>query len=262
LSAVATRAAKSAKAGEIRIGLSGWSYPAWRHDFYAGVPQRRWLAHCAEAFNAVEVNATFYRLLKPATYVKWHDETPPDFVFAIKGSRFVTHVHLLKEPAPHVAIQREVTAGLGDKLAVVLWQLPARLAKDLARLAEFADVLGDWQGVRHALEFRDETWFDDETAELLARHRFAVCLSDAAGWPLWDRVTTDLVYARLHGHTDTYHSRYSDRALDDWAARVAAWSREGRAVHVYFDNTDGGHAPKDAKRLMARLGIERGTDST
>lgn len=252
-------AAAPAKAGDIRVGLSGWSYPSWRHEFYEGVPQRRWLAHCAEQFNAVEVNATFYRLLRPATYVKWHDETPADFVFAIKGSRIVTHVHLLKDPAPHVAIQRDVTAGLADKLAVVLWQMPARLKKDLGRLAAFAAALEDWPAVRHALEFRHASWFDDETADLLARHRFAACMSDAAAWPMWQRVTADLVYMRLHGHTDTYHSRYSDRALDAWAARIAGWSREGRAVQVYFDNTDGGHAPKDAKRLMARLGMERGS---
>lgn len=240
----------------IRIGLSGWSYPAWRSGFYKDVPQRRWLTHCAAHFDTIEVNATFYRMLNSAICAKWRAETPDGFVFAIKGSRIVTHLHLLKAPTA-VAAQRENIAALGDKLRSMLWQVPARLQKDIDRLAGFARELAGWSGVRHAVEFRHDSWFDDETAELLAAHGLAICVSDAADWPRWDRVATDLVYVRLHGAECTYHSRYDDRKLENWARRIKAWHDENRTVYVYFDNDAEGHAPYDAMRLMALLDVER-----
>jgi len=237
-----------------RIGTSGWSYPGWRQGFYAGVPRRRWLEHCARQFTAIEVNATFYRLLRPATYQGWRGQTPDGFVFAIKGSRFVTHLRRLQQPEQPVALQRERTAGLGDKLAAVLWQLPPDLEKDLERLEGFVRALGGWPEARHAIEFRHPSWFDDQVAECLSRAALAVCLSDAAGWPMWERVTTDLVYVRLHGHQRTYASGYDRRALSGWAARVRGWLAEGRQVHLYFDNDAEGRAPYDALRLLELLG--------
>jgi len=241
----------------IRIGLSGWSNPAWRSGFYKGVPQRLWLAHCAAHFNTVEVNATFHRMLKQASYARWRAETPDSFVFAIKGNRVVTHFRLLKDPAAPIATQKDNSAALGNKLRVVLWQLPERLYKDIDRLASFARALAVWTGVRHAVEFRHDTWFDDETAGLLAEHGLAVCISDAADWPLWDRVTTNLVYIRLHGAECTYHSRYDDDALNSWAQRIKTWRDERRAVYVYFDNDAEGQAPYDALRLVDLLKLER-----
>jgi uncharacterized protein YecE (DUF72 family) len=241
----------------IRVGLSGWSYPAWRSGFYKDVPQRRWLAHCAAHFNTIEVNATYYRMLKPANYARWYDETPDGFVFAIKGNRVITHLRLLKDPAAPIAAQKDNSAALGDKLRVVLWQLPARLRKDIGRLSGFARELAVWSGVRHAIEFRHGTWFDDETAGLLAKHKLAICVSDAADWPRWDRVSTDFVYVRLHGAVRTYHSRYDDEELESWARRIKAWRDESRVVYVYFDNDAEGHAPYDAMRLMALLDVER-----
>jgi uncharacterized protein YecE (DUF72 family) len=234
-----------------RIGTSGWSYPFWRAGFYAGVPQRRWLAHCAAHFTAIEVNATFYREVKAATLERWRDETPDDFVFAIKGHRYVTHVRRLKAPVEPVLRQRGAAAPLGAKLAAVVWQLPANFAKDMARLQGFLDVLARWPEARHAIEFRHESWFDDEVADALSRHRIANCISDAADWPLWDAVTTDLVYVRLHGHTETYASPYGERALRAWARQASGWLAEGREVHVYFDNDALGAAPYDAMRLLA-----------
>jgi len=241
----------------IRVGLSGWSYPAWRSGFYKDVPQRRWLAHCATHFNTIEVNATFYRMLKQASYARWRAETPDGFVFAIKGNRAVTHFRLLKGPAAPIAAQKDNSAALGDKLRVVLWQVPARLQKDIRRLAGFARELAVWSGVRHAVEFRHGTWFDDETAELLAEHGLAICISDAADWPRWDRVSNDLVYVRLHGAVRTYHSRYDDKELASWAQRIKVWHDESCVVHVYFDNDAEGHAPYDAMRLMELLDITR-----
>ena len=116
------------------------------------------------------------------------------------------------------------------------------------------DPLGRGPKPRHAIEFRDPSWFDDEVATALARHRVANCLSDAADWPLWDAVTTDLVYVRPHGHSDTYASRYSRKSLQRWARRIEAWRREKRQVHVYFDNDAYGEAPRNAQRLIALVG--------
>lgn len=239
--------------GRIHIGTSGWAYPQWQDDFYAGVPRRDWLSHYARHFDTVEINATFYHLQRESTFAHWRDATPPAFRFAIKGNRYLTHNKKLLDPTESVALERARALGLGDKLAVVLWQMPARFGKNLARLEAFAEALAAWPEARHAVEFRDPSWFDAEVAGCLSRHRLAHCLSDAADWPLWDAVTTDLVYVRLHGHTRTYVSAYSTGALRQWAARIHDWLAGGREVHVYFDNTDAGAAVRDAGRLRQLL---------
>ncbi|MCX7892665.1 MAG: DUF72 domain-containing protein [Burkholderiales bacterium] len=235
------------------VGTSGWSYEGWRAGLYAGVPRARWLAHYASLFDSVEVNASFYHSLAPSTYAAWREQTPPGFRFAVKGSRYVTHVRKLHDPAEPVARQRAAASRLGDKLFAVLWQLPAGLHRHDDLLAGFVAALAAWRGPRHAIEFRHASWFAPEVAELLARGRVASVISDAADWPRWDEVTTDLAYVRLHGHDATYWSAYSDAALAGWAARIRRWLAEGRDVAVYFDNTDAGHAPRDAARLAAML---------
>lgn len=238
-----------------RIGISGWTYPGWRSGFYAGVPQAHWLSYCAEHFTAIEANGTFYRQVSAKAFARWRDETPDDFVFAIKGHRFVTHMKRLKSPLQPVLRQRRQTLALMPKLAAVVWQLPSAMRKDLHRLQSFLNALDRWPETRHAIEFRDPSWFDDDIATALAEHRVANCLSDAADWPLWDAVTTDLVYVRLHGHSDTYASRYSRKSLQRWAKRIETWRREKRQVHVYFDNDANGAAPYDAMTLMELTGV-------
>jgi len=235
------------------VGTSGWTYDAWRESFYAGVPRSAWLSHYAQFFRAVEVNATFYHQLKRNTFANWAKATPRDFKFAIKGHRYLTHVLKLHIPRAAFLRQKQTVAPLGKHLAVVLWQLPASLERDLPRLERFARLLDSWQETRHALEFRHQSWFDERTVECLQRHRLAACQSDAADWPFWDAVTTDLVYVRLHGHRVTYVSSYTGRDLADWAQRIRHWSAEGRDVHIYFDNTDAGHAPRDAQHLAGML---------
>lgn len=244
-----------------RIGTSGWNYPGWRDDFYAGVPQRNWLAFCASQFTGIEVNATFYREQKPATFARWRDETPDDFVFAIKGHRFITHVKRLASPQDSVVRQRDNAAELGAKLAVVLWQLPGNFKKNMERLAEFLEALEAWPQARHSIEFRETSWFDDEVAAALAGSGVANCISDAADWPIWEAATTDLVYVRLHGHERTYASCYSEKQLGHWARRARGWQSEGRAVHVYFDNDAEGAAPFNALRLLELLGEEQAARS-
>jgi uncharacterized protein YecE (DUF72 family) len=239
--------------GRAYIGTSGWSYEGWRGSFYQGVPRTQWLAFCARQFSAVEIDATFYRLQSKATFERWRCATPPAFRFAMKAHHYLTHNKKLADPLPSIRIERSRAAALGGKLAVVLWQLPPNLQRNPERLDRFARALRHWPQVRHAIEFRHESWFDEAIADCLRRHRIAVCQSDSADWPLWSAVTTDLVYVRLHGRTATYASAYTERELQSWATRTTEWLREGRDVHVYFDNDALGHAPRDALRLIAIL---------
>ena len=247
--------------GRAFIGTSGWNYPAWRGAFYGDCPASRWLSFCAERFSAIEVNATFYRLQSRETFVRWRSATPPEFRFAIKANRFLTHNRKLAEPLPSIRLERDRACGLGEKLAAVLWQLPRTLQRDLGRLERFARALRNWRTVRHAIEFRHASWFDGEVAGCLREYGIAVCQSDAGDWPLWDALTADLVYVRLHGRPLTYASGYPAAELRRWAARVTGWLGEGRDVHVYFDNDALGCAPRDALRLAALLRRRPGTST-
>ncbi len=241
--------------GSIFIGTSGWHYVHWSDSFYVGVSRQQWLQLCAEQFTGIEVNASFYRLLDQKTLKHWADVTPDNFRFAIKANRYLTHNKKLNDPLPAVRKERNRAQALGNKLTAVLWQLPGNFKKNTARLQSFLDALSHWSEARHAIEFRHASWFDNEVADCLKHRRVAACQSDAADWPLWDVVTTDLVYIRLHGHTRTYASRYSGKTLDSWAKKIRAWSTTNHEVHVYFDNDAEGAAPRDALRLMSRLGL-------
>jgi uncharacterized protein YecE (DUF72 family) len=220
-----------------------------------GVPMRERLAHVARLFNAVEVNGSHYRQIARASYAAWAAQTPPGFRFAVKGHRFVTHYRRLSDCGDSVRRLREQASGLGDKLAVVVWQLPATFARDVTRLDDFLGVLGSWGDVRHALELRHASWFTDDVRERLRAARVASCLSDAPDFPLWPVVTTDLVYVRLHGHTRKYASSYAPASLARWAARARAWAREGRDVHIYLDNDAEGAAIPNAETLTRLLGL-------
>ena len=236
--------------GHAYIGTSGWNYDSWRTSFYAECKKAEWLAHCARHFSAIEVNATFYRLQSRATFQRWRAETPDDFRFAMKSNRYLTHNLKLNRPLEPIRLERSRAGGLGGKLAVVVWQLPRNAQRNLPKLEGFARALRHWRSTRHAIEFRHPSWFEEEVAACLHEYRIAVCQSDAADWPLWDAVTTDLVYVRLHGHKKTYASQYTAPELRAWARRVRGWLREQRDVHVYFDNDALGHAPRDAMRLL------------
>jgi uncharacterized protein YecE (DUF72 family) len=241
------------KHGRHYIGTSGWSYSSWKSDFYAGVKNKDWLQYCAQHFTALEINGTFYRQGRPETFAKWRNSVPADFRFAIKGHRFLTHRKNLDPPRESFERQRDQAAALGGKLAAVLWQFPTTLAKNLRHLETFAEHLQVWPHVVHALEFRHPSWFDDEVAKTMRQFGLTVCQSDAAKWPMWEVVTSKVVYVRLHGHTVTYQSNYSDNELTQWAAKAERWKREGRDVHVYFDNDALGHAPHNAVRLLELL---------
>lgn len=242
-------------AGKVFIGTSGWSYSEWKDEFYQGVPQRRWLERYAEEFGALEINATFYRMQSEGTLKGWAERTPEDFVFCVKGHRFITHVRRLQGIESAVVLMRENMAALGEKLQVVLWQFPASFEKEMGRMGEFAEVLSrEWSQVRHAVELRHESWMDGELARLLSRNRIAVCQADAPDFPRWDVVTTDFVYVRLHGHSQKYASPYEGELLVEWARKLQRWREEGLDAYVFFDNTAKGAAPGDAKRLRELLG--------
>jgi uncharacterized protein YecE (DUF72 family) len=240
-------------ASKAYIGTSGWNHKSWRNGFYRDTPQKQWLRFCAERFTSIEVNGTFYRLQEESTFKKWRDQTPEAFSFAIKGHRYVTHNKKLPDVEEPVIRCRESASPLGKRLTAVVWQLPAFLKKDMERLEKFVQTLRHWKSTRHAIEFRHKSWFDDQIAECLKRHAVAVCMSDAPDWPMWEEVTTDVVYIRLHGHTRKYASSYSKPALEKWATRIWRWLKENRAVHVYFDNDAEGAAPRNALTLLKML---------
>lgn len=239
------------------VGTSGWSYEHWKDDFYAAIPRKDWLSHCARHFSAVEINGTFYHLQKAETFRRWYEQTPPHFRFAMKANRYLTHNKKLLAPEEPVQREQERTQALGEKLAVVLWQLPAKPSKNMERLEQFLQALKQWPSTRHCMEFRHPSWFDEEVAQCLENYAVANCQSDAADWPLWDAVTTDLVYIRLHGHSRTYASNYNRTALTAWADKLLAWMGEGRQVHVYFDNDAEGAAPRNAMQLLELLQQEK-----
>jgi uncharacterized protein YecE (DUF72 family) len=267
--------------GSVRVGISGWSYAGWRGDFYpTGLPHRAELAYAAERMTAIELNGSFYSLQRPSSYASWREQTPPDFVFAVKGGRFITHLKRLVGVETALAnFFASGVLGLGPKLGPFLWQLPERLTFDPDKLDAFFALLprttteaarlaaqhdakvpdalvttDEDRRLRHALEFRSETFCVPECFELLRRHQVACVVADTAGrWPRAEQVTSDLVYVRLHGDAELYASGYDEATLRDWAAKCRRWADEGLDVVVFFDNDAKGHAPHDAMTLLSLL---------
>jgi len=234
---------------EARIGCSGWNYGHWRGVFYpSGLPQGRWLERYAESFDTVELNASFYRLPTRKAAGTWASATPEDFVFAVKASRYLTHVKRLRGVADGVARLYERIEPLADagKLGPILWQLPERFHRDEERLA---GALEELPPGRHVFEFRHASWFVPEVEELLRAHEIALVIADHPERPFQthDR-TTDFVFARLHVGRGK-HGNYTPSQLREWAARVRAWCEEGD-VYLYFNDDWKGFAPKEALRLQ------------
>ena len=270
--------------GRLFVGTSGWIYPHWNGRFYPdGLPGKRQLAFLASQFSTVEVNGTFYSLARPDSFARWRAETPDDFVFAIKGSRYLTHMLKLKEPqAPLANFFAQGLLLLGKKLGPILWQLPPQFAFDAERARAFFALLprdlddaarlarkhdhrldgrsvlrapdGHGRPLRHALEIRHASWLGEEALRLMSAHGIALVTADTADHhPLSVERTSDtFAYVRLHGARELYASRYSNAELDQWAALTDRWRARGSDVYVYFDNDDKAHAPDDARRLLDR----------
>jgi uncharacterized protein YecE (DUF72 family) len=240
-----------------RIGVSGWRYAPWRGVFYpAGLPARAELAYAAEKFSSIELNGSFYSLQRPESFARWYDETPADFVFAVKGPRFITHMKRLRDvETPLANFFASGLFNLKQKLGPILWQLPERFRYDHERLATFLQLLphdtasalslarqrnrellrgrarlaiDDVRPVRHALEIRSETFLAPQFVQLLSQHNVALVVAETAGrWPMPMDVTADFVYLRLHGDTELYRSGYTEPALERWATRIRAWQAGG-----------------------------------
>jgi uncharacterized protein YecE (DUF72 family) len=252
-----------------------------------GLAQRRELAFCGAHFPTVEINGSFYSLQRPEYYDDWYRETPPGFVFAVKGSRFITHMLKLNDiERPLANFFASGIFNLRDKLGPFLWQFPPNFGFNAARLEEFFALLPRSTSaalrlarrrdarltgrsrlaidadrpLRHAVEIRHPSFMTREFVSLLKRHRIGLVVADTAGkWPKLFQVTADFVYVRLHGDARIYTSGYSERALANWARRIRQWHRDGRDVYVYFDNDVKVKAPFDALNLMRKLGLAWGT---
>jgi uncharacterized protein YecE (DUF72 family) len=241
------------KRGALHVGTSGWHYKHWLGPFYPeGMRPAAMLDHYRQHFSAVEINNSFYRLLSPPALEKWRAATPGDFVFTAKGSRFLTHMRKLKDTGQGIERYFERARALGDKLKVVVFQLPPRWSCNLERLDSFLAALP--AGYRYAFELRDESWLVDPVYEVLEKHRTAFCIYDIAGRRSPEVVTTDLVYLRLHGPSErAYEGAYSPQRLRALADKIRKWRHEGRDCYVFFDNDAEANAPRDAARLARFL---------
>jgi uncharacterized protein YecE (DUF72 family) len=239
--------------GKVHIGTSGWIYDDWRGPFYPqDMPKKRWLAWYATQFATAEINGSFYRTPSLEAVRGWAGQTPKDFVFAWKASRFITHWKRLSAKSENsIALMVTRLEALGPKSGPVLFQLPARFAANRERLAAFLPMLP--QPYRYAFEFRDASWYDDTIFDLLRRHNVALCISDHCEAPAPWEVTARHVYVRGHGPTGEYRDNYPDKTLRRWARAIADWNRQRRTVYVYFDNDWKSAAPADAQRLKAMV---------
>lgn len=243
-------------AGRVRVGTSGWIYKHWKKVVYpADLPPRKWLAHYAAAFDTVELNNSFYRLPSAEAFREWARQAPPGFVFAVKASRYLTHMKKLKDPEAPLANVLGRARELGDHLGPVLYQLPPGWHVDVGRLRHFLSILP--ADFTHVVEFRDPTWYADAVREALAEFNVGFCVHDLRGEPTPEWVTGPVVYVRFHGPTArAYAGRYTEAQLRLSAERIHGWRRAGRDVYAYFNNDDAGHAVTNARELRILLAEE------
>jgi uncharacterized protein YecE (DUF72 family) len=242
----------TAKDGRVRVGTSGWSYNHWAGGFYpAAVKAKVRLHHYATHFDAVEINASFYRLPSEAAVAAWADQAPEGFLFAWKASRYITQAKKLKDVGGSVQRVYGRMAPLGDKLGPALFQLPPQLRLDLPRLEQFLSLLPT--SPHTVIEFRHPSWYVAPVFSRLADFNIALCISDHHDAPSPWEVTAGHVYVRGHGPAGQYAGRYPAAELDRWATEIGGWARAGRQVYAFFDNDIGGAAPLDAADLKARL---------
>ncbi len=236
----------------VLVGTSGWSYDHWCGPFYpAELADELRLEHYAKHFQCVEINNTFYQLPDAQTLRQWHNAVPADFVFAAKASRYITHMKKLKDPQETVCSFLERIRLLEDKLGPILFQLPPRWHFNAPRLAAFLDALSS--EFRYAFEFRDQSWLNAQTCELLSRYKAAFCIYELNGFLSPREVTTDFVYIRLHGPDGAYQGSYDTRTLSGWAGAISTWCAQGRSISCYFDNDQAGYAAQNALQLQTML---------
>ncbi len=240
------------------IGTSGWNYPHWSGAFYPrGMKPAAWFHHYAKFFDTVEVNNTFYRLPRPEVFVRWGTEAPTGFCFALKASRFITHVKRLLEPEHSAAEFLRRASGLKRTLGPILFQMPPSGRANPSRLRLFLEFLSRQrivQGVQVAFEFREPSWLAPDVLGSLEKAKVALCLADWPDLPVEGPITADFVYVRRHGSTDRYAGSYSRTTLRRDADRIKGWLAEDRSVYVYFNNDANARAVANALTLKELLG--------
>lgn len=240
------------------VGTSGYNYPHWWNGIFypSDLPTKRWLEFYAQHFDTVELNVSFYRLPRKEIFESWYKRTPKRFSFAVKGSRTITHVKRLKDCREPVSLLLDHASALKEKLGVLLWQLPPHFRFHKERLEEFGVLLTTLprsKPLRHAFEFRDESWLCPEAFQILKEFNFAFCVAHGSGLPFTETLTADFVYLRLHGGEVLYGSNYSDRELKQWAQRIRAWEKTREPAFVYFNNDAYGFAVKNALSMKKLL---------
>jgi uncharacterized protein YecE (DUF72 family) len=253
---------------KVYIGTSGWVYPHWKGIFYPkDLKEKEWLSFYSQNFASVEINSSFYHSMAKKVYQGWSQKVSDDFVFAIKGSRFISHVKRLKDCREPLERLLEESSGLGKKRGVILFQLPPRWQADEKRLESFLvhcsqfKVHGRRKTVnsepstvnRFAFEFRDKSWLEDKILSILKKYNAALCIQDSPYWPSREVVTSNFVYLRFHGGKMLYTSNYSDRELKAWAENIKKWLNSGFDVFAYFNNDAMGYAIENAKTLEKLL---------
>lgn len=240
----------------IHIGTSGWHYEHWEGPFYPpDISSSEYLSFYAAHLKSVEINNSFYHLPKKDTFEQWSKTVPQGFLFAVKASRYITHMKKLKDPQEPVANFLEPVQALGDRLGPLLFQLPPRWRANSERLETFLEILPD--GIRAAFEFRDPSWFDERVYTALEEHNAAFCIYEFDRRISPKKITADFIYVRLHGPEGAYQGSYSTQELSGWAGAFSTWSSQGKEIYCYFDNDQAGYAVQNALELKDMLLPER-----
>ena len=239
---------------EYYIGTSGWHYEHWRGLFYPEkLAKPRWLEFYAQHFNTVELNNSFYRLPSERAFINWRESSSPGFVFAVKVSRFITHIKRLRnmeEPTQNFLARADF---LQNKLGPLLYQLPPTMKRNDEALETFLSILS--RQYRHVFEFRHESWIDDDVFNILKRYETGLCVFDMPDFTCPVVATADFAYLRFHGSTGLYWSCYSDEELSGWAKKIAELGKNLKSVYIYFNNDSGAYAVRNAKSLTQLLGL-------
>ena len=237
---------------EYHIGTSGWHYDHWRERFYpTDLPRTGWLDFYARSFSTVEINNSFYRLPTEKAFQSWHDSTPEGFAFAVKVSRFITHIKKLRDAEEPLQTFLQRAKLLGDKLGPLLYQLPPNLRRNDSLLEAFLPLLP--AGLRHVFEFRNESWLVPGVFDIMRRYNAGFCIYDMGEFTTPVEVTAGFAYIRFHGSTSPYGGCYSEEELGGWARKVAALAGGLDAVYIYFNNDAEGFAIANARTLEQKL---------
>jgi uncharacterized protein YecE (DUF72 family) len=238
----------------LQVGTSGWMYDHWRGEFYpAELPKSKWLSYYVQHFSTVELNSSFYHLPSEKAFGTWRDKAPDGFVYAVKVSRYITHLKKLRDVEEPLETFVSRARLLGDKLGPLLYQLPPGLKRNVAVLEDFLKLLpGDLQ---HVFEFRNESWFDDEVYALLRKYRAGFCVYDLPGTTTPLVATADFAYVRFHGSVGLYDSCYTDDELRSWAKKIARLGKGLSVVYVYFNNDSHAFAIRNARDLRRLLAL-------